>query len=720
MIKTVRRTFSSKKKKSKDSNSTLNEENNPLKKSSDMSTQTDEISTTPTLPMETFHIRNESVSPFNSFTLEMLGKGGDGTGNPSLRGRKRHIDATLSQSLENSNLLRRSSESVLNFIMSVKSSSESFSHSTAVNYQHQPTFTPMTPHVPYPPYTQNNYPQNYPPNPLSQFNYRPPSNVIYNPWSQAPGVIMPSNPILMGPTRTCKPSDIPKQEQYDSFCQCQWDKCEQTFTNIEALVEHLHKDHLEKDGKRELICLWDGCSRNKKPFKASYMLRIHMRSHSGEKPCVCPYQGCGKRYSRHENLKTHIRSHTQERPYRCSFPGCGKTFTNASDRAKHQNRTHQSEKRYVCDIAGCDKRYTDPSSLRKHKKTVHGPDSHVSGGKKPRPNPSRDNKKDPNDNFAKRGLKTTNIKGSKPITDISTSNTSPEGHDSGRDSIMNDPIGSEDVEIIVDGAQTTDGTSVISTFQKGISKMKQKIAKSVSNLASSQSQRKDSGFSTSSTVASVTGTCEPRKSSIQNNSTQNTTTSNPHQSTIQLPKAANHNQLGDLHNQAIGLPKSGQINKNDEDVRELFDIKPEPTESNPTAEYIESSPLPGFQNWSSLLPDQASLYAGQIEQNNNWYYSNSCYPTMAGPPPPPTHSGAAASSMYPADTPYYNNQGVYEATYSSYAPYPQPVYPSPTNGQGVQVQRSTEFLKHLQSEERIYSNWQHYSNNAGSSIYQNR
>jgi len=42
----------------------------------------------------------------------------------------------------------------------------------------------------------------------------------------------------------------------------------------------------------------------------------------------------------------------------------------------------------------------------------------VSGGKKPRPNPSRDNKKDPNDNFAKRGLKTTNIKGSKPITGL--------------------------------------------------------------------------------------------------------------------------------------------------------------------------------------------------------------------------------------------------------------------------------------------------------------
>ena len=103
--------------------------------------------------------------------------------------------------------------------------------------------------------------------------------------------------------------------------------------------------------------------------------------------------------------------------------------------------------------------------------------------------------------------------------------------------------------------------------------MKQKIAKSVSNLASSQSQRKDSGFSTSSTVASVTGTCEPRKSSIQNNSTQNTTASNPHQSTIQLPKAANHNQLGDHFCWGLVAPplvdSSGNIIRRDQGVRQV-------------------------------------------------------------------------------------------------------------------------------------------------------
>ncbi|XP_018334384.1 transcriptional activator cubitus interruptus isoform X2 [Agrilus planipennis] len=152
---------------------------------------------------------------------------------------------------------------------------------------------------------------------------------------------------------------------------CHWKDCGTEFPTQDDLVKHINNDHIHAN-KKSFVCRWDGCSRAEKPFKAQYMLVVHMRRHTGEKPHKCTFEGCYKAYSRLENLKTHLRSHTGEKPYTCEYPGCSKAFSNASDRAKHQNRTHSNEKPYVCKAPGCTKRYTDPSSLRKHVKTVHG------------------------------------------------------------------------------------------------------------------------------------------------------------------------------------------------------------------------------------------------------------------------------------------------------------------------------------------------------------
>ncbi|ESO93486.1 hypothetical protein LOTGIDRAFT_119241, partial [Lottia gigantea] len=154
---------------------------------------------------------------------------------------------------------------------------------------------------------------------------------------------------------------------------CHWVDCSQEYSTQDELVKHINQDHIQAN-KKSFVCRWIDCSREEKPFKAQYMLVVHMRRHTGEKPHRCTFEGCNKAYSRLENLKTHLRSHTGEKPYMCEFPGCSKAFSNASDRAKHQNRTHSNAKPYVCKAAGCTKRYTDPSSLRKHVKTVHGPE----------------------------------------------------------------------------------------------------------------------------------------------------------------------------------------------------------------------------------------------------------------------------------------------------------------------------------------------------------
>lgn len=61
---------------------------------------------------------------------------------------------------------------------------------------------------------------------------------------------------------------------------------------------------------------------------------------------------------------------TGEKPYVCPYEGCNKRYSNSSDRFKH-TRTHYVDKPYYCKMPGCHKRYTDPSSLRKHIK-AHG------------------------------------------------------------------------------------------------------------------------------------------------------------------------------------------------------------------------------------------------------------------------------------------------------------------------------------------------------------
>lgn len=50
--------------------------------------------------------------------------------------------------------------------------------------------------------------------------------------------------------------------------------------------QHINSEHIHGE-RKEFVCHWGGCSRELRPFKAQYMLVVHMRRHTGEKPHKC-------------------------------------------------------------------------------------------------------------------------------------------------------------------------------------------------------------------------------------------------------------------------------------------------------------------------------------------------------------------------------------------------------------------------------------------------
>eukprot|EP00188_Purpureofilum_apyrenoidigerum_P002787 Plantae.Rhodophyta-Purpureofilum_apyrenoidigerum.ctg28491.p1 GENE.Plantae.Rhodophyta-Purpureofilum_apyrenoidigerum.ctg28491~~Plantae.Rhodophyta-Purpureofilum_apyrenoidigerum.ctg28491.p1 ORF type:complete len:163 (-),score=8.61 Plantae.Rhodophyta-Purpureofilum_apyrenoidigerum.ctg28491:283-771(-) len=88
------------------------------------------------------------------------------------------------------------------------------------------------------------------------------------------------------------------------------------------------------------------------------------RDLSGAGRHACLYKGCGKRFHRSYNLKVHQRVHTGDRPYICTYPRCERKFAWKASLDSHKLSHNKSQcENSVSLTAESDKRQTlQPSS----------------------------------------------------------------------------------------------------------------------------------------------------------------------------------------------------------------------------------------------------------------------------------------------------------------------------------------------------------------------
>lgn len=74
------------------------------------------------------------------------------------------------------------------------------------------------------------------------------------------------------------------------------------------------------------------------------LLTMRLSSSVGERPFVCQWVYCGKRFTRSDELQRHRRTHTGEKRFQC--PECAKKFMRSDHLNKHI-RTHSKQKNIV-------------------------------------------------------------------------------------------------------------------------------------------------------------------------------------------------------------------------------------------------------------------------------------------------------------------------------------------------------------------------------------